>query len=214
MKRGNTMKATHLATFVLAAGVAGFHAGAQAQFSLKNPLASTGSTTSAPANAGQVLRNTRDALLSFARAELGLSDALGGYNDLAAQRQLLDNMKSGDAAAVKKEEFEAIVTVHKSAQDHIDRKVAENAKLDASNRTMAGKAMVEYLKGLSSTRKMVSSVQDLGKNPASLMGEAGTALYVAKEVPSVATGAVSTTGKLVSYLTANGIDVPKDDLPK
>jgi hypothetical protein len=218
--KGKTMKAstlTTIATLVLAVSAAGVHASANAQFSLKNPLAGAtggGGSSAAPANAGQVLRNTRDALLSFTNAQVDLLAALGGYENLAAQRELLAAMKSGDAAAAKKEELETIVKISKESQDEIDKKVVANAKLDAQQKSLAGKAMVEYVKGLSSTRKMATSVQDLAKNPASLMGEAGTAVYAAKEVPAVAAGAAGTTTKLVSYLSANGVATPKDDLGK
>lgn len=210
-------------TFLAAALVLGaiVHLPAHAQFSvgglMKNPL-SSGSGSAAPVNAGDALRNARNALLSFTKAELGLSAALGGYAELASQQQLLEGMKSGDAAA-SKQDFENIMVAHKSASALIEKKAAENATLDASNKTLAGKSMVEYVKGLSSTRKVITSVQDLAKNPTSLGTDAGTVLYVAKEMPPVATGAATTTGTLFKYLSSNGVDMTEakkaaDDLGK
>lgn len=200
------MKVRAIAAALLAACVGAACLPAGAQFSFKNPLGAIGGGGGSSANAGEVLRNTRDALLAFAKAEVGLSEALGGYAELAAQKQLLEGMKSGDAA-VKKEQFEAIVTIHKSASELIERKAGENAALDAQNKVLAGQSMVQYVQGLVSTKKLVGSVQGLAQNPASLAGDAGTAIYVAKEVPSIATGAGSTTTKLFKYLTANGVDL-------
>lgn len=192
-----------VAAAILAASAA--HLPASAQFPFKNPLAAGGGSA-APANAGQVVRNTRDALLSFTKAELGLSQAIGGYTEYAAQQSLLDGMKTGDAAA-SKDDLEKIIVIHKQAAAHIDKKVAENAALDANNKALAGKSMLEYVKGLLYTRKMVGSVQDLAKNPMSLGGDLGSALLLVKEMPPVAAGAASTTGKLFQYLGTNGVDM-------
>lgn len=199
------MKVRSIAAAMLAIGVISLHTGASAQFGLKNPLASNNNAAPS-ANAGEVMRNTRDSMLSFAKAELGLSQALGGYADLAAQQKLLEGMKSGDVAA-KKEDFETIVTIHKSANELIEKKASENAAIDANNKALAGKSMVDYVKGLASTRKLIASVQGLAKNPMSLAGDAGSVMYVAKEVPGIASGAVSTTGKLMKYLGSNGVDM-------
>jgi hypothetical protein len=192
-----------VAAAVLAA--AAVHLPASAQFGFKNPLASGGGSA-APANASEVLRNTRDALLAFTKSELGLSQAIGGYAEYAAQERLLDGMKTGDAAA-SKDDLEQIIVIHKQASAHIQQKVAENAVLDANNKALAGKSMLEYVKGLIYTRKMVGSVQDLAKNPMSLGGDMGSALLLAKEMPPVAAGAASTTGKLFTYMTTNGVDM-------
>lgn len=157
------------------------------------------------ANAAEVMKNTRNSLYAFALAEAGLAGALGGYNELAGQQELLKNLKAGDAAA-KKDDFETLVTIHESASKAIEAKVAANEKLDANQKSLAGKSMVEYVKGLVSSKKTVSSLQDLAKNPASLGLEAGTVLYAAKQVPAVVVGGASSTSNLVKYLAANGVD--------
>jgi len=199
------MKAANIAIAVLALSAAVVQAPASA-FSLGNPLASLGGSSSSSANAGEVLRNTRDALVSFTKAEMGLSQALGGYADLTAQQQLVANMKTGDAAP-KKEDFEALVAIHKTAKELIDKKTGENAALDASNKSLAGKSMVEYIKGVVHTKKIAGSVQDLAKNPMAMVGDATTLLYVAKEVPTITASAASSTGNLMKYLSSNGVDM-------
>jgi len=171
----------------------------------KVPSLGGSSSSGSSASAADVLKNTRDSLLSFTNAEVGLAAALGGYNDLAAQQELLKNLKAGDAAA-SQDDLKTLVTIHESASKEIDAKVAANGKLDAAQKKQAQQSMVEYVKGLISSKKTVSSLQDLAKNPASLGFDAGTVLYAAKEMPSVLAGGASSTSTLVKYLTANGVD--------
>lgn len=169
-------------------------------------IPSLGSSSGSSTSAAEVLKNTRDSLLSFTNAEVGLAAALGGYTDLAAQQELLKGLKAGDAGAASKDDLKTLVTIHESASKEIDAKVAANEKLDAAQKKQAGQSMVEYVKGLISSKKTVSSLQDLAKNPASLGFDAGTVLYAAKEMPSVLAGGASSTSTLVKYLTANGVD--------
>ncbi len=164
-----------------------------------------GSSSGSSASAADVMKNTRDSLLSFTNAEVGLAAALGGYTDLAAQQELLKGLKAGDAAA-SKDDLQTLVTIHESASKEINAKVAANEKLDAAQKKQAAQSMVEYVKGLISSKKTVGSLQDLAKNPASLGFDAGTVLYAAKEMPSVIAGGASSTSTLVKYLTANGVD--------
>jgi len=115
-------------------------------------------------------------------------------------------MKTGDAAA-SKEDTETLVTLHNSMNPVIEAKTKENMKLDANNKALAGKSMVEYVKGLVSSKQLLSSVQDLAKNPMALGTDASNILYVAKELPGIVSGGVSTTSTLFKYLGANGVDL-------
>lgn len=175
---------------------------------LKVPSFGGAKNTGAPgASAADVARNTRNALHAFALAEIGLANALGDYNQYAAQMQLLEGMKKGDAAA-KKDEIETLVNIHKSAGAAIEQKVSANAKLSADSRTKAAKSMVEYLNGLVATKNLLASLQGVSKNPMSLTGGDGTAvLYAVKEIPGLVSGGASTTTTLFKYLGANGVDL-------
>ena len=157
-------------------------------------------------NAGDVVKNTRNSIYSFVKAELGLGSAMGGAEQLAAQQKLLDGMKTGDAAA-SKEDLETLVSIHSSAKAEIDKKVAENAKLDAKNKTLASQSMVEYVKGLVSTKKLIASIQNVGKNPMALGANLGSVTYLAKETPGLVSSGASTTTTLFKYLGSNGVDL-------
>lgn len=165
-----------------------------------------GGSGSATVNGAQMAKSARNALHAFAKAEVGLAKALGGYGDLAAQQALLDGLKAGDAAA-QKNDIETIVSISKSASEAINKKVAENAQLDGENKLLAAKSMTDYVKGLVASKKLVSSVQDLTKNPTALGLDAGTLLYVGKEIPGIVSGGASTTSTLFKYLGSNGVDL-------
>ena len=168
-----------------------------------------GTNSSNPTVSGAaVARDARNALMSFASAQLGLAQAMGGYEGLAAQQQMLAGLKSGDAAA-KKEDIETVVNISKSAGDAIGQKVAANAQLTAENRQLALNSTVDYIKGLIASKKLVGSVQDLARNPMSLGGDAGSVLYLGKNLPGIVGGGASTTGTLLKYLSANGVDTSK-----
>jgi hypothetical protein len=200
------MKLMKLSTTVLALFIAAGVAPAYAGFKLPSlpsvPSANGGSS----ANAAEVTKNMRNALYSFATAELGLVQALGGYNDLAAQQQMLAGMKIGDAAATK-DDIATLVNIDKSASAQIAKKTDDNAKLDADSKATARKATVEYIKGLVATRNTIASLQGVAKNPMALGSDAGTVLYAVKEIPGLISNGASTTSKLFSYLGANGVDV-------
>ncbi len=157
-------------------------------------------------NAGDVVKNTRNTIFSFVKAKTGLLAAMGGSEQLAAQQKLLEGMKAGDAAA-SKDDLETLVTIDKSATDEINKKVAANVKLDANNKAMAGSSMVEYIKGLVASKKLLSSIQNVAKNPMSLGANAGAVAYLAKELPGLLSSGTSTTSTLFKYLGSNGVDL-------
>lgn len=200
------MKTGTIAAPILALSLA-LGGGTAHAFDLPKILSIGGSNSSgASVNAAEVAINLRNALYAFAKANTGLAAALGGYTELAAQQKLLEGMKNGDAAA-SKDQLQTLTTIHKSASEAISAKVASNAQLDAEQKKLAGASMVEYVQGLVSTKQVVSSVEEVTKNPTSYVMEAGTLLYAASEMPSIVTSGVSSTSTLIQYLSANGVDV-------
>ncbi len=184
----------------------GFSAGAYAQFNVPSMPGKSASGGSAPAeNSGDVVKNARNSMASFVKAKLGLIEAMGGSEELAAQKKLLEGLKQGDAAA-SQEDLETIVSLDKATGDMINKKTSENSKLDAKNKSTASKSMVEYVNGLVSTKKLVGSVSNLSKNPMSLGSNMGSVTYLAKELPNVVSSGTSTTSTLFSYLSSNGVD--------
>lgn len=178
---------------------------ANAQFKLPS-LPGASSSSNAPAgNPSDVVKNARNSLTSFVKAKLGLIEAMGGSDELAAQQKLLDGLKKGDAAATK-EDLETIVSLDKATGEMIAKKTGENAKLDAKNKATASKSMVEYVGGLVSAKKLISSVTSLSKNPMSLGSNLGAVTYLVKELPTVISSGSSTTSTLFTYLNSNGVD--------
>jgi|GEM_PF-3380465 len=188
-------------SFALGAGIA------HAQFGIpKIPGVGGAASGGSSVKAGDLAKNARNAMYSFAMANQGLLKAFGGYADLAANQKLLEGMKIGDAAA-SKDDMEKIVTLTKSSSDALTAKMAENAKLDADQKKVAAAATLDYVKGLVASKNLVGSLQDVAKNPAAMGMDAGVLLYTAKEVPSIISTGASTTSSLFKYLGANGVDL-------
>lgn len=158
------------------------------------------------ADAAGFVKNSRNALYSFAKSETGLATALGGYAELDAQKKLLDALKAGDAAA-DKEQIETLVTIHQSASDAINKKIAANVKIDSNNKKLASESTVEYVKALVSTSKLVATGQSLAKNPVALGMNASSVLYAVKSLPAIVKAGTSNTSTLFKYLSSNGVDI-------
>lgn len=200
------MKSSFIVKASLILMVASLNNGAYA-FELKVPKLDGGSSSSASTeNPSDVVRNARNSMASFVKAKLGLIEAMGGSEELAAQKKLIEGLKKGDAAA-SKEDLETIVSVDKATGDMIKKKTAENAVIDAKNKELAGKSMIEYVKGLASTKKLMGSISNLSSNPMALGSSATSVIYLAKELPSVISSGASTTSTLFSYMKSGGIDV-------
>lgn len=204
------MKSTSLVKAGLITISLAFSAASHAQFGLPSlPGMSKSGGSAAPAEkAEDVVKNARNSLVSFVKAKLGLIEAMGGSEDLAAQKKLLDGLQKGDAAA-STDELKTIVSLDKATGDMINKKSAEHAKLDAKNKTLASQSMLEYVNGLVSAKKMVGSVTNLSKNPLSLGSNMGAVSFLASELPTIVSSASSTTSTLFEYLNSNGVDTSK-----
>ena len=200
MKKSTIVKSSLISAALL------FSATSYAQFSLPN-LAGLGKSSSSESteNSTDVVKNARNTLTSFVKAKLGLIEAMGGSEELAGQRKLVEGLKIGDAAATKGD-LETLVSLDKSTTELISKKSAENAKLDAKNKALAGRSMLEYVKGLASAKKLVNSVTGLSENPMSLGSNMGSVIFLAKEMPGIMSSGASTTSTLFTYLNSNGVD--------
>ena len=174
-------------------------------FELKVPKLDSASSSGTTENPSEVVKNARNSLTSFVKAKLGLIEAMGGSDQLAAQKKLIEGLQKGDAAA-SKEDLETIVSLDKATGDMIKKKTAESAAIDAKNKELAGKSMIEYVKGLASTKKLMGSVASLSSNPFSLGANASTVLYLAKELPGVVSSGATTTSTLFTYMKSSGLD--------
>jgi len=176
-------------------------------FDLKVPSMPGQSSNSATPNEKPdvIVKNTRNSMGSFVKSKMGLIEAMGGAEQLAAYNKMLDGLKLGDVAA-SKEDIETIVTLDKNTNDLIASMTTANKKIDDKNKALAGKSMTEYVKALVSLTVLSRSVQNLSKNPVALAGQAPSVLYLAKELPGVTTSGTTSTKTLLTYLSSNGVD--------
>jgi hypothetical protein len=158
------------------------------------------------ASANDVAKNTRDAMIAFADAKLGLLDALGGYENLSADRKLAEGQQKGDAG-VSTDQIKTLVSLDKTATAALNERLASNTQLDAAQKKKAAQSVLVYVKALDSTRKSLLSLQGVARNPLALGSNAGPILLAVKEMPGLVSGGVSTTGALFQYMGANGVDM-------
>lgn len=184
-----------------------FSVASHAQFGLSSLLALGKSSGSAQMESTEdVVIKARNSLTSFVKAKIGLIEAMGGSEDLEAQKKLLEGLKVGDGAATKAD-LETVVSLDKATTDMINKKSAEHAKLDAKNKALASQSMLEYVNGLISAKKLLSSVSGLSKNPISLGMNLGAVTYLGTELPNIVYSGASTTTTLFTYLNSNGVDI-------
>jgi hypothetical protein len=145
-------------------------------------------------------------MIAFADAKLGLLDALGGYENLSADRKLAEGQQKGDAG-VSTDQIKTLVSLDKTATAALNERLASNTQLDAAQKKKAAQSVLVYVKALDSTRKSLLSLQGVARNPLALGSNAGPILLAVKEMPGLVSGGVSTTGALFQYMGANGVDM-------
>lgn len=184
-----------------------FSAAANAQLGLPSlPGKNLVGGGAATENPGDIVKNASNSLKSFIAAKIGLLEAMGLGEKVAAHKERMTALSKGDAASTSKDDLETMASIDKATGDLVQEGMSSNAKIDAKSKTLAGNSMVEYVKGLVLAKKTVSSVSSAAKNPMALGANAGSIVYLAKEMPGIVTTGSSTTSTLISYLSANGVD--------
>lgn len=207
-----------LRKLLLSVALVGVSTASIAQFSIPK-VPGLGGGSEAPANGGAVVKQARDALVQFTKAEFRILEALGGYEAFAAQEKLVSSLKTGDAAA-SGDDIKTVTKISGELHDEIEKRIAENKKLDDKQKKIAAEGTFNYVKGLVATKKLVGSIQGLAKNPASLGFDlVGPVTTLGTELPRIVPKAISTSGTIFKYMSANGVDISQakkaaDDLGK
>lgn len=201
------MKFNRLTKVVLVSMSLAFCATANAQFGLPG-LPGKGSAASGASaeSASDVVKNVTNSLRSFISSKIGLLEAMGLGEKVAAHKERMAALSKGDAASTSKDDLETMTSIDKATGDLVQEGMANNAKIDAKSKALASKSMLEYVNGLVSAKKVVGSVSSLSKNPMAMGSNAGSILYLAKEMPNIVSTGSSTTETLFTYLGSNGVD--------
>ena len=180
-----------------------------AQFGLPSIPGVTGGASSAPtADANTVLVNANKALTGFVNSEKKIAEALKVYNLSEDKKDFLKRRGKGDVAPTS-EDLDTMFTIQQSLKADIDKAIAENQKLDPAQKKLALDGGVEYLKALVSSKNLISSIQGLAKNPVAAGANIGPLSTLATNLPTMVTQSASSTGTLIKYFAANGIDTSK-----
>ena len=198
-----------LKSLFFAAGIFVVAQAANAQFGMPSIPGVTAGGSSAPtADAGSVLVNANKALTGFVNSEKKIAEALKVYNLSEDKKDFLKRRGKGDVAPTS-EDQNTMFTIHESLKADIDKAIADNQKLDPAQKKLALDGGIEYLKALGSSKNLVSSIQGLAKNPVAAGANIGPLSTLATNLPGMVTQSVSSTGTLIKYFSANGIDTSK-----
>lgn len=183
---------------------------AMAQLKLPSLGGKSKSSESAPAPSGDALVLAfSEANRQLLTAQSSLLEALGLKDELAKLQAEQKALGSGalDTAALKK-----ISHISDSASAAIAKSMEAQPKLSAEARKTFARGLVEYLAAAVAARELVAQAQQFTAsatgNPLSLVGKAGTAMYVVKEAPGYMKNIGTTTKALFAFAKRNNIEIP------
>ena len=153
-------------------------------------------------NVREVVHDCRRALHRYLDAQYLIIDALDLKEELAARKATLKFAQKGGAS----ESDDEMIAESDACSDVIRPRTESNKRMDAEHKQLAGAAALKYVQAVIETKKMVGALTSI--NTSSLgFSDVGPVLYLVRNVPPLVTNAVSTTGKLLHYLSANNVDV-------
>ncbi len=150
----------------------------------------------------EVVHDCRRALRNYLESQYLIIDALDLKEELAARKATLKFAEQGSAA----ESDDDMIAESNACSDVIRPRIESNKALDAEHKKLAGHAALKYVQAVIETKKMVGALTSI--NTSSIgFSEVGPVLFLVRNVPPLVSNAVSTTGKLLNYLSANKVDV-------
>ena len=178
-----------------------FASPAMAAFGLPNILG-VSESHGGKANVREVVHDCRRALHEYLESQYLLIDALDLKEELAARKATLKFAEKGSAA----QSDEDMIAESAACSDVIQPRIESNKSMDAEHRKLAAVAALKYVRASLETKKMASELTRLDTGSHGF-GDIGPVLYLVRNVPPLVSNAVSTTSKLMKYLSANNVDV-------
>ena len=173
-----------------------------AAFGLSDILGAGSSSNGGKTNVREVVHNCKKALHKYLESQYLLIDALDLKEELAARKATLKFAEKGSA----EQSDEDLIAESDACSDVIRPRIESNKSMDAEHKKLAAVAALKYVQAAIETKKMVGGLTSLDTSSLGF-ADIGPVLYLIKHVPPVVTNAVSTTGKLLKYLSANKVDV-------
>jgi hypothetical protein len=174
---------------------------AKAVFGLPDILISA-DTHGGRTNVREIVHDCRRALHKYLESQYLLIDALDLKEELAARKATLKFAEKGGA----EQSDEDMIAESDACSDVIRPRIESNKRMDEEHKKLAAIAALKYVQAAIETKKMVGALTNL--NTSSLgLGDVGPVLYLVRHVPPLVSNAVSTTSKLLNYLSANNVDV-------
>lgn len=188
--------------FILWAIAMLFAGNAQAEFKLPGIL----SGESKPAGGADVTKIVNDCALSlqhYNEAQALLGEAIVGKKRLATMTKGVGNVKAGDVSQ------DAVKLRLKSAESYdkiLKDAIAKNQPLNSNQKLLAKGGALKYATALLEIGKITESLTSIDKSSLGI-GDVGSVIFLANNVPSLVSGAVGGAGNLFKYLSANKVDI-------
>ena len=149
-------------------------------------------------NVREVVHDCKRALHKYLESQYLLIDALDLKAELAARKATLKFAEKGSA----EQSDEDLIAESDACSDVIRPRIESNKSMDAEHKKLAAVAALKYVQAAIETKKMVGALTSI--NTSSIgFSEVGPVLFLVRNVPPLVSNAVSTTGKLLNYLSAN-----------
>lgn len=183
-------------------------------FELKLPKLGSGSNSSVNVDdlskqQDELVKTLNSSLRDLATSQQIMAEALGLKGAASLAETNANNLKSGDLTG--KDDVAKAVANSKDADKMIQEELAKGTELSEESKAKFSTALVPYGKGsvgmvvtgkkAADAAKSLTTTTDL-----TILSKLGTLMYIGKESPTLISTFTGTTGKLISFSKANGLD--------
>lgn len=183
-------------------------------FGLKNVLGvgSKGSGVDAKSlenDQSALLKQVTAALLSLSKSQAIMANALGLKEQAAIANQNASALEAGDLTG--KDDMEKKISSSQEVNDAIQVKMSESEEMSAESKVEFAKSLLPYGKGASgivtSSKTATEKAESLsGTKDFTVLTKLGALLSYAKKAPGLISSFTSSTGGIIKFSKANGID--------
>lgn len=202
---------------IFAIAVAAFSINHVSAFELKLPKVGSSSSSgsgSVDVNAltsqqAALLKNLSESLRNLTQSQALMAASLGLKAQASIAETNANKLKSGDLTG--KDDADKVVTSTLEVNKAIQEELKKGIKLSDESKAQFVSALPYYAKGAVGVVVTGNQAADAAKSlttttDLTVLSKLGTLIYIAKQAPSLLSTFVSTTGQVVSFSKANGID--------
>lgn len=156
-----------------------------------------------------LLKQVTTALLSLSKSQTIMANALGLKEQAAIASQNASALEAGDLTG--KDDMEKQISSSQEVNDAIQAKLGESEGMSAESKAEFAKSLAPYGKGavgiVTSSKTAAEKAKSLsGTKDFTVLKKLGALLSYGKKAPSLISSFTSSTGGVIKFCKANGID--------